>query len=114
MSANTKFDAEAILRNVDAATRLLKATANQHRLIILSKLAEREYSVGELEQNLGLSQSALSQHLARLRRDNLVATRRDAQMIFYSLTATPAQEILNTLSNIFGDADEQSQSVAAE
>ena len=110
MNAISKFDAGIILRNADAATRLLKAAANQHRLIILSRLAEREYSVGELEQVIGLSQSALSQHLARLRRDKLVSTRRQAQMIFYSLAQTQTKELLESLAAIFGDADNQPQS----
>ena len=112
MNAITKFDAGTILRNADAATRLLKAAANQHRLIILSKLAEKDYSVGELEDVIGLSQSALSQHLARLRRDDLVSTRRQAQMIYYSLSEPAAKELLDTLSTIFGDADQQPQSLA--
>lgn len=110
MNAISKFDAGIILRNADAATRLLKAIANQHRLIILSRLAEREYSVGELEQVIGLSQSALSQHLARLRRDKLVSTRRQAQMIFYSLAQSQTKELLESLAAIFGDADNQPQS----
>ncbi len=110
MNAISKFDAGIILRNADAATRLLKAIANQHRLIILSRLAEREYSVGELEQVIGLSQSALSQHLARLRRDKLVSTRRQAQMIFYSLAQSQTKELLESLAAIFGDADNHPQS----
>ena len=110
MNAINKFDASSILRHADVGTRLLKSTANQHRLVILSKLAEKEYSVGELEEIIGLSQSALSQHLARLRRDNLVSTRRDAQMIYYSLARSPARNLLEALSTIFKEFDNAPQS----
>ena len=63
------------------ASTLLKAMSNQHRLMILCQLVPGEKCVSELEEIIGLSQSALSQHLARLRRDNLVSTRREAQTI---------------------------------
>lgn len=67
-------------------TTLLKAVANEKRLKILCVLSNGEKSVGELEQKIDLSQSALSQHLARLRRDEIVGTRRDAQTIYYSIS----------------------------
>ena len=75
--------------------------ANRHRLLILCSLKEREYSVGELEKVVGLSQSALSQHLARLRKDNLVQTRRSAQMIYYQLPDNHARKILESMFAIF-------------
>lgn len=89
--------------NVSAwrASSLLKAMANPHRLMILTQLMRTERSVGELEGMVGLSQSALSQHLARLRRDHLVKTRRSAQMIFYSLAGNEAVTILSTLSQLY-------------
>ncbi len=83
------------------ATRLLKALANESRLMVLCLLAEGEHSVGELNTELDLSQSALSQHLALLRNDGLVSTRRDAQTIYYALADGPAQEIMATLHRIF-------------
>ena len=72
-------------RAAKPASSLLKAVANHRRLSILCHLAHAEHAVGELSEKVGLSQSALSQHLAKLRRDNLVSTRREAQTIYYSL-----------------------------
>ncbi len=80
---------------------MLKAMGNPHRLIILCRLSEGECSVGELEPLVGLSQSALSQHLARLRRDQLVTTRRDAQMVFYSLANENAAILIEVLCNMY-------------
>jgi DNA-binding transcriptional ArsR family regulator len=80
----------------DAAT-LLKAMANQHRLQIMLAIRREEKCVGELEDIVGLGQSALSQHLARLRKDNLVTTRREGQTIFYSLSSGGVTMILDAL-----------------
>ena len=85
---------------VDAAN-LLKSMSNESRLLILCNLAEGEKSVGELQSLVDLSQSALSQHLAVLRRDGIVSTRRNAQSIFYSLASEPAQAIMATLYAYF-------------
>lgn len=79
------------------ASRLLKALANEKRLMILCLLADGERTVGELNGLLDLSQSALSQHLAVLREDGLVATRRDAQSVVYSMPEGPAQRIIDVL-----------------
>jgi len=83
------------------ASALLKAMANEHRLMILCQLLPGEKSVGELERVIGLSQSALSQHLARLRRDRLVTTRRQAQTIFYSLSGAEARAVIGTLYGLY-------------
>ncbi|MGZ8995612.1 MAG: ArsR/SmtB family transcription factor [Rhodospirillales bacterium] len=83
------------------ASALLKAMGNPHRLMVLCQLAKGERSVGELERLVGLSQSALSQHLARLRRDNLVQTRRSAQTIFYSLAGAEASAVIATLYQLY-------------
>jgi DNA-binding transcriptional ArsR family regulator len=85
---------------VDAAN-LLKSMSNESRLLILCNLVEGEKSVGELQMLVDLSQSALSQHLAVLRKDGVVATRRSAQSIFYSLASEPAREIMSTLYAYF-------------
>jgi DNA-binding transcriptional ArsR family regulator len=88
------------------AGELLKAMGNEHRLVILCELAGGERSVGELMRRVGLSQSALSQHLARLRRDELVHTRRAGQTIYYSLTDHRARAVFETLARLYGrDAD---------
>lgn len=84
-----------------AASRLLKALANERRLMILCHLSESERSVGELERLVGLSQSALSQHLARLREDGLVKTRRAAQTIYYSLDGEAAPRIIAVLYELY-------------
>jgi ArsR family transcriptional regulator, virulence genes transcriptional regulator len=82
-------------------TDLLKAMANPSRLMILCQLAEGEKSVGEMESVIGLSQSGLSQHLAVLRRKRIVATRREAQSIYYSLASKEVEEIMASLYRIF-------------
>jgi len=83
------------------ATDLLKVMSNEWRLLILCHLAESEKSVGNLEKELGLSQSALSQHLAVLRREKLVSTRRNAQSIYYSLDSDDVKAIMETLYERF-------------
>jgi len=81
------------------AGTLLKAMGNERRLLILSQLAGGEKSVGQLEDAIDLSQSALSQHLARLRRDGLVTTRRKAQTIYYSIDSAAAAAVMKTLQD---------------
>jgi DNA-binding transcriptional ArsR family regulator len=81
------------------AGALLKAMGNERRLLILCQLAGGEKSVGELENAIDLSQSALSQHLARLRKDGLVRTRRKAQTIYYSIDSAAAAAVMKTLQD---------------
>ncbi len=71
------------------------------RLIVLCALVTREHTVGELEALTGLSQSAISQHLARLRDEQIVTTRRDAQGILYSLKNTAVRAVLETMHGIY-------------
>ncbi len=92
---------QTIQSNARRASTLLKAMSNQHRLMILCQLVPGEKSVSELERIIGLSQSALSQHLARLRRDQLVRTRRAAQTIFYSLNGEEASAVIETLYGLY-------------
>lgn len=91
-------------QKAEQASALLKAMSNQSRLLILCQLNEGEKSVGELERIVGLSQSALSQHLARLRRDKLVQTRREAQTIYYSLNGDDALRVIETLYGLYCNA----------
>lgn len=79
------------------AERLLRALASRHRLMILCTLAEGELSVGALNEQVPLSQSALSQHLAVLRTDGLVTTRRESQTIYYGVPKGPALDIIRVL-----------------
>ena len=83
------------------ASILLKMFANEHRLLVLCALMERELSVGELNEVTPLSQSALSQHLASLRDADLVKTRREAQTIFYSLNGNESVKIIEVLHSIY-------------
>jgi DNA-binding transcriptional ArsR family regulator len=85
----------------DRASDLLKALANRHRLLIICQLIDGERSVGDLAEFLGLRDSTVSQHLALLRKDGLVAARRDAQTIYYSIASDPAREILTTLYRVY-------------
>ena len=83
------------------AARLMKALGNESRLMVLCMLAEGERSVSELNDMIPLSQSALSQQLARLRRDGLVTTRRESQAIYYSLASGPADQVIRLLHDIY-------------
>lgn len=88
-------------KHADKAARLLKALAHPARLLVLCRLVEGEASVSELQPLVGLSMSALSQHLAVLRDLNLVCTRRESQTIFYSLAPGPAVGVLDALYAAF-------------
>lgn len=83
------------------AAALLKALANEQRLMILCTLVEGPLSVSELNERVALSQSALSQHLAVLREANIVATTRESQSIRYALPAGVATEIIGLLHREF-------------
>ena len=80
----------------------LKVVANEQRLLLLCRLREGEASVGELVGLCGLSQSSVSQHLARMREGGLVETRRDATTIFYRIADANAQALMNFLCERFG------------
>jgi DNA-binding transcriptional ArsR family regulator len=83
------------------ACELLKAMSNEWRLMILCHLSEGEKTVGELQRLLGLSQSALSQHLAVLRREKIVQSRKHAQSVSYSLSGDEATMVMATLHDVF-------------
>ena len=99
---------EQLLPKAEKAEAFLKALANKHRLMVLCELHQGERSVGALMDAVGLSQSALSQHLAKLREDGLVVTRRDAQTIYYALANEDASRVMAVLYDLFC-ADEQAQ-----
>ncbi|MDF4352476.1 ArsR/SmtB family transcription factor [Vibrio parahaemolyticus] len=88
-------------KNSAKAVVLLKAMANERRLQILCMLHNQELSVGELCTKLELSQSALSQHLAWLRRDELVATRKEAQTVYYTLKSEEVKTLIQTLHGLY-------------
>ena len=87
--------------NAGQAVGLLKQLANENRLWILCQLLEGELSVGELNQRVELSQSALSQHLAKLRQDGLVSTRKQGLNVYYSLGNPSVAKVLETLHSIY-------------
>lgn len=87
------------------AARLMNALGNESRLMILCMLSEQERSVGELNEVVPLSQSALSQQLARLRQQGLVKTRRESQTIFYSLVDGPANKVIHLLHDLYCGTD---------
>lgn len=99
-------DIAAVEEGAGRAAALLKLLANERRLLILCQLAGGELSVGALHARLGqsqtaLSQSALSQHLALLREQGIVATRRESQTIYYRIADTAALRVIQTLAELF-------------
>jgi DNA-binding transcriptional ArsR family regulator len=96
-----KISAKTMQAAAEQASELLKALANRHRLMIICQLIDGERSVGELAGFLGLRDSTVSQHLALLRKDGLVRARRDAQMIWYSISSSPAREVVETLYRVY-------------
>jgi len=92
---------EEMAEHAEQAAQFLKLMANPHRLMILCHLLSQEFSVGELNEHLPLSQSALSQHLAVLRNAGVVKTRRDQQVIYYSLAGHEVRGVMAELYNQF-------------
>lgn len=90
--------------HAENAAALLRTLANPHRLLVLCVLGEGELSVGALNERIPLSQSALSQHLALLRSEGLVDTRREGLAIFYSLLPGPAMDVIRVLHGHFCNA----------
>ena len=95
--------AQAMAENAADAAEFVKCFAHESRLMILCHLAQGERSVGELETLLGARQSAVSQHLARLRLDGIVTYRRDGKTLYYSIADARAQRLLEALQEVFCD-----------
>ena len=98
---NATLDIDDFQASAGEAAKLLRALGNEKRLMILCQLSDGERSVGELLPASGLSQSALSQHLAVLREEGVVATRRQARTIWYRIADPAALKVVATLANIF-------------
>jgi len=95
-------DLQRLQQSAGEASDMLKLLANENRLLILCRLAAAgEASVGALTEAVELSQSALSQHLAKMRDDGLVATRRDGQTIYYRIVDEHAGRLLALLKDIY-------------
>jgi DNA-binding transcriptional ArsR family regulator len=95
------MNVEAVKQRAAEAADFLKSMANESRLIVLCELVKGERTVGRLEKVSGLSQSALSQHLAKLREAKLVATRREAQTIHYSLADNGVKKLVAVLYELY-------------
>lgn len=101
MLALTDTDRDRFEASASAAAQLLRTLANERRLLVLCQLGDSELSVGALQARLQISQSALSQHLAVLREEGIVATRRDGQTIHYRIADPAAVKVISTLASIF-------------
>ncbi|OYV56787.1 MAG: ArsR family transcriptional regulator [Acidiphilium sp. 20-67-58] len=99
--ASMKLDIDAMNLAADEASDLLKSLANRHRLLVLCQLLDGERSVGELVAFLQIRDSAVSQHLALLRKDGLVTARREGQSIRYSIASAPARTVISALAGIY-------------
>lgn len=99
--ATESMDLQRLEQAAGKAQALLKALGNRDRLMLLCHLADGERNVGELENGLGIVQPTLSQQLGVLRREGLVATRRDGKLIYYSIASAEALAIINTLYQLF-------------
>ncbi|MBV1703404.1 MAG: helix-turn-helix transcriptional regulator [Hyphomicrobiales bacterium] len=99
------IEPQALEGHAVRAAELMKSMSNKWRLLVLCSLVHGEKSVGELERRVGLGQSALSQHLAVLRRKELVATRRSAQTVYYRLSGLEVAAVLTTLYGLYCGTD---------
>ena len=93
----TKIDTKSMRAAADESSALLKALSNRHRLLLLCRLVDGEKSVGQLADFLGVRNSTASQHLALLRRDRIIAGRRDGQTIWYRIASEPALAVMQAL-----------------
>lgn len=100
-----RFDISLFQDSAARAAALMRLLGNEKRLMILCQLADGELSVGEIQPRVGLSQSALSQHLALLREEGVVATRRSGQTIHYRLADPAAARVIETLAELFCPPD---------
>jgi len=98
---STQDELALLQQQARRASELMKALSHETRLMILCLLTEREMSVSELEQTIGLSQAAVSQQLTRLRLEKLVSARRDGRQIYYSIVDSEVQSIIESLYDLF-------------
>lgn len=91
--------------NAAGAAALLRALSNEHRLMILCQLGEGELPVSQLLDRAGLSQSALSQHLAVLREQGLVSARREGTAVFYRILDPAALKVIAVLAEVYCPSD---------
>lgn len=105
MKQNAELDLDQMAQSASRASALMKTLGHKDRLMILCHLADGEKSVGEIADLLEIPQSPLSQHLSRMRKEELVDTRREAQTIYYSLKSGEASRIVEVLYELFCAAE---------
>ena len=98
-----EMDLELMQENATRASELMKLLGHPHRLMILCQLNQDECSVGELSEKIGINQSPLSQHLARMRHEGVVTSRREAQTVFYSLAGKEIAAVISLLYELYCD-----------
>ena len=96
-----RFDLSLFEESAGRAANLLRLLGNERRLMVLCQLADGELSVSDIQSRVGLSQSALSQHLALLREEGIVSTRRESQTIYYRIVDHGAMRVIETLAELF-------------
>ena len=101
MKQKPDMNLEQMAQSADRASALMKTLGHKDRLMILCQLADGEKSVGQIADLLEISQSPLSQHLSRMRKEGLVETRREAQTIYYSLKSGEASRIVEVLYELY-------------
>jgi DNA-binding transcriptional ArsR family regulator len=101
MTESTTIDARKMASAAQKASDLMKTLGHKDRLMVLCHLASGEKSVGELASLLDIPQSPLSQHLARMRKESLVSTRREAQTIFYSISSGKAGRMVELMHELY-------------
>ena len=101
----TRFDLSLFEASAGRAATLLRMLANEKRLMILCQLADGELAVGDIQSRVGLSQSALSQHLARMRDEGLVGFRRESQTLWYRIADPRTEALLATLYQLYCQED---------
>lgn len=108
MNSDNDKSVRGLQQNAARAATILRVLANDRRLMVLCELVRSgERSVTELEQVSGISQSALSQHLAKMRHHGVVKARRSAQTVFYSVASPDVMALLDTLCRLYGTPDQE-------
>lgn len=101
--AKQEMDLDLMQVNASRASDLMKLLGHPHRLMILCELNQGECSVSELSEKIGIAQSPLSQHLARMRHEGVVTSRREAQTVYYSLAGKEVSAVISLLYELYCD-----------
>ena len=109
MTEQAQIDAQKMARAAQKASELMKTLGHKDRLMVLCHLTNGEKSVGELAGLLDIPQSPLSQHLARMRKESLVTTRREAQTIYYTIASGEAARFVTLMHELYCSEDDPDQ-----